>query len=188
MATTDIVFGRGSILHLTKQLDSFRKKDLFLGRFRMLGRTERRRGGAESWPFTIHADAHEHVQNFNWQTSRLTLLLSAYIVKSQFWWCAGQAVVQFAHGVRDNRAYAVKFFLDEDSFYAEAAMYVAAFPNLKMWLSQRATEALEQITALPEGDANEAAQTMQAAGARFLPQVRSSLRAYPAWYWWGFAS
>jgi hypothetical protein len=91
--------------------------------------------------------------------------------------------VQFAHGVRDNRAYAVKFFLDEDSFYAEAALYVAAFPNLKMWLSQRATEALEQITALPEGDANEAAQTMQAAGARFLPQVRSPLRAYPAWYW-----
>jgi hypothetical protein len=53
MATTDIVFGRGSILHLTKQLDSFRKKDLFLGRFRMLGRTERRRGGAEPWPFKI---------------------------------------------------------------------------------------------------------------------------------------
>jgi hypothetical protein len=53
MATTDIVFGRGSILHLTKQLDSFRKKDLFLGRFRMLGRTERRRGGAEPSPLAI---------------------------------------------------------------------------------------------------------------------------------------
>lgn len=46
MATTDVVFGGGSILLLTKQLDSFRKKDLFLGKFRMLGRNERRRGGA----------------------------------------------------------------------------------------------------------------------------------------------
>jgi hypothetical protein len=99
--------------------------------------------------------------------------------------------VQFAHGVRDNRAYAVKFFLDEDSFYAEAALYVAVFPSLKLWLSQRATEALERITALPEGDAiggSEAAQTMQAAGARFLPQVHSSSLADPACYLCGIVS
>lgn len=45
LATTDVVFGSASILLLTKQLDSFRKKDLFLGKFRMLSRSDRRRGG-----------------------------------------------------------------------------------------------------------------------------------------------
>jgi hypothetical protein len=40
IATTDIVFGRSSIFQLTKQLDSFRDKDLFLGKFRMLGCTQ----------------------------------------------------------------------------------------------------------------------------------------------------
>jgi hypothetical protein len=46
LATTDIILGHNSILKLTKQLNSFRSKDLFLGRFRMLGHNERRRGGA----------------------------------------------------------------------------------------------------------------------------------------------
>jgi hypothetical protein len=90
--------------------------------------------------------------------------------------CTGQAVVQFAQGVRDNRAYAVKFFLDDESFYAEAALYVAVFPNLKEWLSKRATEAMAQIAALPGGQAgaeSDVVKTMQAAGARFLPQVQS---------------
>jgi hypothetical protein len=82
--------------------------------------------------------------------------------------------VQFARSVRDNRPYAVKFFLDEDSFYAEAALYVAVFPHLKKWLSQRATEALASIAAPPGHESeeeSEAMDTMQAAGARFLPQV-----------------
>jgi hypothetical protein len=48
IATTDIMLGGSSILQLTKQLDSFSDKDLFLGRFRMLGRTERRQGGARA--------------------------------------------------------------------------------------------------------------------------------------------
>jgi hypothetical protein len=90
---------------------------------------------------------------------------------------AGQAVVQFAQGVGDNRAYAIKFFLQEESFYAEAALYVAVFPHLKKWLSNRAAEALTQIEALPgsEGERkSEAAKTMQTAGARFLPQVHAS--------------
>jgi hypothetical protein len=47
MATTDTSFAQGSrILQLTKQLDKFRENDRFLGKFRMLGRTERRQGGA----------------------------------------------------------------------------------------------------------------------------------------------
>jgi hypothetical protein len=95
---------------------------------------------------------------------------------------AGQALVQFAQGVDDNRAYAIKFFLDEDSFYAEAALYVAVFPHLKQWLSRRAADALARINVLSEGDGereSKAAQTMQAAGARFLPQVRAcSYSAY----------
>jgi hypothetical protein len=85
--------------------------------------------------------------------------------------------VQFAQGVQDYRAYVVKFFLDEDSFYAEAALYVAVFPSLRNWLSQRAIEALARITALPgsEGEKeSEASRTMQAAGARFLQQVHGS--------------
>jgi hypothetical protein len=89
---------------------------------------------------------------------------------------AGQAVVQFARSVHDNRPYAIKFFLDEDSFYAEAALYVAVFPHLKKWLSKRATAALVRIAA-PQGcqveGESEAAKTMQAAGARFLPQVHA---------------
>jgi hypothetical protein len=83
--------------------------------------------------------------------------------------------VQFAQGIRDNRAYAIKFFLDEGSFYAEAALYAAVFPHLTQWLSERATDAIARIIAQPGTDdvgESEAAQTMQAAGARFLPQVR----------------
>jgi hypothetical protein len=92
--------------------------------------------------------------------------------------CSGQGVVQFAQGVRDSRAYAVKFFLDEKNFYAEAALYVAVFPHLKKWLSKRATEALMRIEAPPgseSGGESETVRTMQAAGARFLPQVQAFL-------------
>jgi hypothetical protein len=85
--------------------------------------------------------------------------------------------VQFAQGVHNYCAYAVKFFLDEYSFYAEAALYVVVFPSLRKWLSQRAIQALARIAALPgsEGEKeSEASRTMQAAGARFLPQVHGS--------------
>jgi hypothetical protein len=88
--------------------------------------------------------------------------------------CSGQAIVQFAQGVQDNRAYAIKFFLDEDSFYAEASLYVAVFPFLKQWLSNRAIDAVAKINAFPEcggSRQHDAAQRMQAAGARFLPKV-----------------
>lgn len=50
MATTDMLFGNDSVMPLMRQLDSFKKKDLFLGRFRMLGRSDRRRGGAPPFP------------------------------------------------------------------------------------------------------------------------------------------
>jgi hypothetical protein len=57
-------------------------------------------------------------------------------------------------------------------------MYVAVFPHLRPWLSERASEALAAITAVPEYEGEgetEAARTMQAAGARFLPQVYATL-------------
>jgi hypothetical protein len=175
IAATDIASGQGSVLQLTKQLDSFRKKHLFLGRFRMLGRTERRHGGAQACCFSnmfgytnVHAQPH--------LIQRKSTMTKFADIKALAWY-TGQAIVQFAQGVQDNRAYAVKFFLDEDSFYAEAAMYVAVFPHLRPWLSERAMEALAAITALPEdqcGGEREAAKTMQAAGARFLPQVPDS--------------
>lgn len=37
--------------------------------------------------------------------------------------CAGQAVVQFAHGAADNRCYALKFYLSQQSFNAERNAY-----------------------------------------------------------------
>jgi hypothetical protein len=57
-------------------------------------------------------------------------------------------------------------------------MYVAVFPHLRPWLSERATEAMAVIAGLPEdegGRETEASRTMQAAGARFLPQVYAFL-------------
>ena len=43
---------------------------------------------------------------------------------------AGQAVVQFATCMESNRRYAVKFFLDQNAFKAESALYGAFFPAL----------------------------------------------------------
>jgi hypothetical protein len=76
--------------------------------------------------------------------------------------------------MRDGRAYAIKFFLNEDSFYAEAAMYVAVFPHLIKWLSKRATDALAKMAEQSGVDGSgkpEVTQSLQAAAARFLPQV-----------------
>ena len=91
---------------------------------------------------------------------------------------AGQAVVQFARGVSDGREYAVKFFLDEGSFHAEAALYAAVAPRLRTQLSARAAHAIACVaaptagTAGGDGGASDAVRAVQAAGARFLPQVR----------------
>lgn len=42
-----------------------------------------------------------------------------------------QAVVQFATCMEDNRRYAVKFFLDQNAFKAESALYGAFYPALR---------------------------------------------------------
>jgi hypothetical protein len=68
----------------------------------------------------------------------------------------------------------VQFAQSEDSFYAEAALYVAVFPHLRKWLSQRAIDALQRFAATPGREGEEesmAVDTMKTAGARFLPQV-----------------
>ena len=44
-----------AIKALGKQLDTFHRKDLFLGRFRMLGRSERRQGGVTLQPLSCPA-------------------------------------------------------------------------------------------------------------------------------------
>ena len=94
---------------------------------------------------------------------------------------AGQAVVQFAESIRDKRNYAIKFFLDEESFFAEAALYAAVFPNLKHNLSSAALAIIAQRSMHRMGDrvlqddvrddASDEVSAMQSAGARFLPQV-----------------
>ena len=56
---------------------------------------------------------------------------------------AGQAVVQFVVDPRDGGEFAVKFFLQEDAFRAEAALYAACFPCLRSYLS--ATELCQSL-------------------------------------------
>lgn len=84
----------------------------------------------------------------------------------------GQAVVQFARGRTDRADYAIKFFLDEAAFQAEAALY-AAFPPTDA--SNNAT-----VTALECSQKQDSSQATgrPAAGtsqmlnaARFLPKV-----------------
>lgn len=41
---------------------------------------------------------------------------------------AGQSIVHFAHGYHDEVDYAIKFFLDQDAFLAEAALYASYSP------------------------------------------------------------
>eukprot|EP00892_Ulva_mutabilis_P008118 jgi/Ulvmu1/5679/UM024_0026.1 len=48
----------------------------------------------------------------------------------------GQAVVQFVVDPKDGREFAVKFFLQEEAFRAEAALYAASFPALRAHLSR----------------------------------------------------
>eukprot|EP00892_Ulva_mutabilis_P008121 jgi/Ulvmu1/5681/UM024_0028.1 len=62
----------------------------------------------------------------------------------------GQAVVQFVVDPKDGREFAVKFFLQEKAFRAEAALYAASFPALRSHLSRGL------LAAPPEPEANTA--------------------------------
>ena len=61
--------------------------------------------------------------------------------------CAGQAVVQFAVDPRDGAQYAVKFFLQQEAFTAEAALYASCFPSLCTHLSPALISRLPKLEA-----------------------------------------
>ena len=137
-----------AIQQLSKQLDSFKTRHLFLGQFEMLGRGGHRRGGAHPQGPLLY----KHVQ---------VPLLKGFVR-------AGQAVVQFARRLNDGREYAVKFFLDRGAFYAEAALYAAYFPALRKLLTSDAGRASIHMHAC---DAPSIAGGI--AGGRFLPHVEA---------------
>ena len=85
--------------------------------------------------------------------------------------CAGQAVVQFAEDVEDRSEYAVKFFLDYESFLTEAAIYAACFPHIHSRVSDE-VKARADATAGVGMDGVEAVQ-MSDITARFLPHVEA---------------
>eukprot|EP00892_Ulva_mutabilis_P004444 jgi/Ulvmu1/2371/UM130_0002.1 len=117
--------GEELIVRLHRQLDAFGEDDLFLGRFEMLGRQQRRRGG--------------------------------------------QAVVQFAEGATDHCQYAIKFFLDYESFLVEAALYAACFPHVRAEVSDEVLARADATAGLTSS--GDAAVPMSDIVARFLPQV-----------------
>eukprot|EP00892_Ulva_mutabilis_P006551 jgi/Ulvmu1/4268/UM194_0008.1 len=124
-SATDVSLSDARIRRLQRLLDAFGEEDLFLGRFEMLGRQQRRRGG--------------------------------------------QAIVQFAEGAADHCDYAIKFFLDYESFLTEAALYAACFPHVRAEVSD---DVLARADAAAGIGGNGGAEVpMSEVAARFLPQV-----------------
>lgn len=81
-------------------------------------------------------------------------------------------MVQFAKRPHDSKEYAVKFFLDRNAFYTEAALYAAYFPALRRTLSFRGASARSG----GEESAIEAGMDgcgERISGARFLPHVEA---------------
>lgn len=241
VGATDLAVGQDVAALVGRRLNNFNRKDLFLGRFRMLGRDERRRGGNPHPPETsrpmllpchhhpppplppptntalfIVCTAHnpvaikpESAALYREQCTLHAVKMSCRVKYSEnistsqryaaqnrsispkclnMQGCvlrAGQAVVQFAEGIRDKRNYAIKFFFDEESFFAEAALYAAVFPNLKHNLSSTALAIIAQRSMHSVGDGaleddvnddvRDEVYAMQSAGARFLPQVQLNI-------------
>ena len=89
---------------------------------------------------------------------------------------AGQAVVQFALGVLDRCEYAVKFFLEQDAFLTEAALYAACFPAVRSTVS-------EAVAARADSAARVGAHAsvpVADAVSRFLPQVEAVCDGFAA--------
>ena len=78
-------------------------------------------------------------------------------------------MVQFAEGVDDMCEYAIKFFLDYESFLVEAALYAACFPHIHSQVSAEVKARAD--TEASAGVDGKAATQMPAISARFLPQV-----------------
>eukprot|EP00892_Ulva_mutabilis_P011475 jgi/Ulvmu1/86/UM001_0089.1 len=81
----------------------------------------------------------------------------------------GQAIVQFAIGAQNCCEYAIKFFLDYESFLTEAALYAACFPHVRAAVSDAV--AVRVDTGL--GSSGDVALPMANIVARFLPQVEA---------------
>jgi hypothetical protein len=71
---------------------------------------------------------------------------------------AGQAVVQFARQLSSDREYAIKFYLDPDSFLAEAHLYATFVPSLRSSIPELAGFHGDTETTM---DASEMADTVQ---------------------------
>ena len=84
---------------------------------------------------------------------------------------AGQAVVQFAEDVEDMSEYAIKFFLDYESFLTEAALYAGCFPHIHSRVSNEVRTRADATAGL--GMDGGAAAHMADVAARFLPQVEA---------------
>eukprot|EP00892_Ulva_mutabilis_P004162 jgi/Ulvmu1/2117/UM127_0002.1 len=83
--------------------------------------------------------------------------------------CGGQALVQFAEGGQDRNRYAIKFFLDDESFLTEAALYAACFPHVRAAVSDEVIARAGATAGCSSG--GEGAVLMSEVVGRFLPQV-----------------
>ena len=79
-------------------------------------------------------------------------------------------MVQFAQA-DDMCQYAIKFFLDYESFLVEAALYAACFPHIRSKVSDEVKARADATAGL--GVDGEAAVRMSDIVARFLPQVEA---------------
>ena len=78
----------------------------------------------------------------------------------------------FAEDVEDMSEYAIKFFLDYESFLTEAALYAACFPHIHSQVSDE-VKARADATVCLGVDGGTAAAHMADVAARFLPQVEA---------------
>ena len=186
LATTDASSTDGGIIGVIRQLEVFSKRDLFLGRFELLGRQQRRRGGVPAvllCTYLRRGGSHSVVKAGR-SCQRRVFRCAWCCLPSCVSACmrclhapnhvmpAGQAVVQFARGARDRCDYAVKFFLDHEAFFVEAALYAACFPDVRKSLSPEVAARAADMSATTAVGGGAAVQ-MSAAAARFLPQVEA---------------
>ena len=87
---------------------------------------------------------------------------------------AGQAVVQFAEDPIDQCEYAIKFFLDQEAFLTEAALYASCSRAMAATLAPSAIAGLALITrSAGSGECASSGASLPVTAARFLPQVEA---------------
>ena len=108
--------------YLHSQLSQFGKSDVLLGRFTLLGETQRRQGG-EFQPLTSSYFPPGSTVLSRRHASEQQLLLGCDVNPGRDRCGAGQGVVAFAVGVDDRLEYAIKFFVVHSSYIAERQLY-----------------------------------------------------------------